>query len=168
VALVLSRQKLPILDRGKYASTGQASQGAYVLADAASSGGKEALPEVILIATGSEVALVLEAHQRLVQEGIRSRVVSMPAWKIFEGQPQTYRDIVLPPQVRARVSVEAAASLGWERWVGPEGAIIGVDRFGASAPGAVVMRELGFNVDNVVAVAKSVLARTSGRREART
>ena len=135
-------------------------RGAYVLADAdgSSRGGHE--PEVILIATGSEVPLALEAHQRLVAEGVRSRLVSMPSFELFEAQPGAYRDQVLPPAVRARVSVEAAASFGWDRWVGPDGAIIGIDRFGASAPGATVLRELGFTVDHVVAVAKTVLERT--------
>ncbi len=180
VALVLSRQKLPILDRTKYVSVGVAAQGAYVLAEAQASGGGRAerageqvaaaaggaaRPDVILIATGSEVALALEAHERLVQEGIRSRVVSMPSWELFEAQPQAYRDAVLPPQVRARVSIEAAATFGWERWVGPDGASIGVDRFGASAPGPVAMRELGFTVEHVVATAKAVVARVTGREE---
>jgi transketolase len=182
VALVLSRQKLPVIDRSRYVSAGEVAQGAYVLADTAPSGGSRAertgapvatsvgdgpAPDVILIATGSEVSLALEAHDRLIQEGIRSRVVSMPCWKLFEQQPQTYRDAVLPPAVRARVSIEAAASFGWERWVGPGGAIIGVDRFGASAPGSVVMRELGFNVDHVVATARSALGRTTPRGEVR-
>ena len=133
------------------------ARGAYVLADA---GGSP--PDVILIATGSEVSVALEAHQRLVRDGIRSRVVSMPSWELFEAQPKTYRDTVLPPAVRARVSVEAATPFGWERYVGSDGAIIGVNRFGASAPGPVVMRELGFTPEHVVETAKKLLEK--GRR----
>jgi transketolase len=154
VALVLTRQKLPILDRTVLASASGLAQGAYVLADAAGS-----TPDVILIATGSEVSIALEAHVRLVGEGIRSRVVSMPCWELFERQPQSYRDFVLPPSVRARVSIEAAAPFGWERYVGLEGAIIGVTDFGASAPGPVIMREFGFTPEGVIAAAKRVLKR---------
>jgi transketolase len=157
VGLVFTRQKLPVLDRSALAPAAGVARGAYVLAEA---GGSPL--DVILIATGSEVALALEAHQRLVKEGIRSRVVSMPSWELFEAQPQSYRDTVLPPAIRARVSIEAASPLGWERYVGSEGAIIGVNRFGASAPGPVVMRELGFTPENVVNTAKAVLEK--GRR----
>ncbi len=157
VGLVLTRQKLPVLDRSALAPASQVARGAYVLAEA---GGSP--PEVILIATGSEVPLALEAHQRLAHEGIRSRVVSMPSWELFEAQPQSYRDAVLPPTVRARVSIEAGSPLGWERYVGWEGAIIGVNRFGASAPGSVVMRELGFTPEHVVDTAKAVIEK--GRR----
>ncbi len=157
VGLVLTRQKLPVLDRAALAPASGVVRGAYVLAD-----GGGSPPEMILIATGSEVPLALEAHRRLVQEGIRSRVVSMPSWELFEAQPQPYRDAVLPPAVRARVSVEAASPFGWERYVGWEGAIIGVNRFGASAPGPVVMRELGFTLEHVVNTAKAVLEK--GRR----
>ena len=157
VGLVLTRQKLPVLDRAALAPASGVPRGAYVLADADGSA-----PEVILLATGSEVSLALEAHQRLVKEGIRSRVVSMPSWELFEGQPQSYRDAVLPSAVRARVSIEAASPLGWERYTGWEGAIVGVNRFGASAPGPVVMRELGFTPEHVVEIAKAVLEK--GRR----
>jgi transketolase len=157
VGLVLTRQKLPVLDRSTLAAASGVVRGAYVLTEAG--GGP---PEVILIATGSEVALALEAHGRLAQEGIRSRVVSMPSWELFEAQPQSYRDQVLPPAVRARVGIEAASPFGWERYVGCEGAIIGVNRFGASAPGPVVMRELGFTPEHVVEIAKRVLEK--GRR----
>jgi len=156
--LVLTRQKLPVLDRSALAPASGVARGAYVLVEAGP-GGTTSLPDVILIATGSEVSLALAAHERLVKEGIRSRVVSMPSWELFEAQPSAYRDAVLPPAVRARVSVEAASPLGWERYVGPEGAIIGLNRFGASAPGPIVMRELGFTVDRVVETAKTVLAR---------
>jgi transketolase len=152
VGLVLSRQKLPVLDRTKLASASGLAKGAYVLADPHGS-----TPEVILIATGSEVSLALEAHTRLVGQGIRSRVVSMPCWELFERQPQSYRDTVLPPSVRARVSIEAAAPFGWERYVGLEGAIIGVADFGASAPGPIVMHEFGFTPEHVVETAKSIL-----------
>lgn len=154
VGLVLTRQKLPVLDRGALSAASGVARGAYVLTDAG-----VPLPDVILIATGSEVSLALAAHQRLVADGIKSRVVSMPSWEIFDAEPQDYRDTVLPPQVHARVSIEAAAPFGWERYVGLRGAIIAVNRFGASAPGPVVMREFGFTVDNVVETARRVLAR---------
>jgi transketolase len=154
VGLVLTRQKLPVLDRAALAPASGVARGAYVLTET-----DGPAPDVILIATGSEVPLVLEAHKRLSGDGIRGRVVSMPSWEIFEAQPQAYREAVLPPAIRARVSVEAASPLGWERYAGLEGVIIGVNRFGASAPGAVVMRELGFTVDHVVEAAKAVLAR---------
>jgi transketolase len=154
VGIVLSRQKLPVLDRTVLASASGLALGAYVLADAAGSA-----PEVILIATGSEVSLALDAHERLAAEGIGSRVVSMPSWELFERQPQSYRDAVLPPGVRARVSIEAAAPLGWERYVGFDGAIIGVTDFGTSAPGPIVMREFGFTPGHVVETAKQVLGR---------
>jgi transketolase len=159
VGLVLTRQKLPVLDRSALAPASGVARGAYVLVE---SGGSP--PEVILIATGSEVPVALEAHQQLVKEGIRSRVVSMPSWELFEAQPQAYKDTVLPPAVRARVSVEAGSPLGWERYVGWEGAIIGVNRFGASAPGSVVMRELGFTPKHVVDTAKAVLEKGRGAR----
>jgi transketolase len=152
VALVLTRQKLPVLDRTALASASGLAQGAYVLADT-----DESTPEVILIATGSEVSLALEAHARLVAGGIRSRVVSMPSWELFERQPQSYRETILPPGVRARISIEAAAPFGWERYVGLEGAIVGVADFGASAPGPVVLREFGFTPEHVVETAKRVL-----------
>jgi transketolase len=154
VGLVLTRQKLPVLDRTVLASASQLARGAYILVD-----GGRLPPEVILIATGSEVSLALEAHRQLADEGIRSRVVSMPCWELFDQQPQSYRDTVLPPTVRARVSIEAAAPFGWERYVGLEGAIIGVTDFGASAPAAVVMAEFGFTPERVVETAKRILKR---------
>jgi transketolase len=154
VGLVLTRQKLPVLDRTVLASASQLARGAYILVDA---GGLP--PDVILIATGSEVSLALEAHRQLADEGIRSRVVSMPCWELFDQQPQSYRDTVLPPTVRARVSIEAAAPFGWERYVGLEGAIIGVTDFGASAPGPVVMAEFGFTPERLVETAKRILKR---------
>jgi transketolase len=114
------------------------ASGAYVLSDCATGS-----PTVILIASGSEVSVALEAHNQLTREGIASRIVSMASWDLFQLQPQSYRDTVLPPGVKARVSIEAGSTLGWERYVGLDGAIIGLDRFGGSAPGEIVMRELG-------------------------
>ena len=155
VGLVLSRQKLPILDRATLGAAAGTSRGAYVLADADA----QHVPELILIATGSEVSLALAAHEQLCKDGVRSRVVSMPSWELFAEQSADYRDTVLPPAVRARVSVEAGSPFGWERYVGQEGAIIGVDRFGASAPGAEVMAQYGFTVAHVIATANEVLGR---------
>ncbi|MGA8643123.1 transketolase [Candidatus Binatus sp.] len=153
VGLVLTRQKLPVLDRSTLAPAAGTAKGAYVLADCAAGP-----PKLILIATGSEVSIALEAHNQLTREGVASRVVSMPCWDLFEAQPQSYKDMVLPPGVKARVSVEAGSPLGWERYVGLEGAVIGLNRFGASAPGEIVMRELGFTAEHIVKVAKSILA----------
>lgn len=147
-----------MIDRRQYASASGLARGAYVLADAGAPA-----PSVILIATGSEVSLALEAHQRLAKEGIRSRVVSMPSWELFDRQPQSYRDGVLPPGVRARVSIEAASPFGWERYVGADGAIIGVDRFGSSAPGPTLMREFGFTPEHVAETAKAIAGRVPPR-----
>jgi transketolase len=152
--LALSRQPLPTLDRSKYAPASGVARGAYVLADAP--GGK---PEVILIASGSEVCLVVQAHDELIAEGIRSRVVSMPSWDIFEHQTREYQDSVLPPDVKARVAVEQASTLGWERYVGREGRVIGMHTFGASAPLKELQKKFGFEPDRVVAVAKELLAK---------
>jgi transketolase len=151
--LVLSRQPLPTLDRQKYAPASGVARGAYVLADA---GGN---PEVILIASGSEVSLAVEAHEKLVAEGIRSRVVSMPSWEIFEHQTQEYQDEVLPPKVTARVAVEQASTFGWERYVGRSGRMIGMKTFGASAPLKELQRKFGFEPDQVAAAAKELLGR---------
>ncbi|MGC1676155.1 MAG: transketolase [Candidatus Binataceae bacterium] len=156
VGLVLTRQKLPVLDRTALAPAFGLERGAYILTEA---GKSPSDPEVILIATGSEVSLALDAHERLIKEGIRSRVVSMPCWELFDAQPRQYRDTVLPPNIRARVSIEAASPFGWERYVGSDGAIIGVNRFGASAPGPVVMREFGFTPEHVAQVAREILNR---------
>jgi transketolase len=153
-ALALSRQPLPTLDRGKYAAASGVAQGAYVLADAP--GGH---PEVILIATGSELSLAVQAHESLQADGIRSRVVSMPSWDLFDRQSQAYRDSVLPPSVKARVAVEQASTLGWERYVGDAGSVIGMQTFGASAPLKELQRRFGFASDRVVATAKEVLGR---------
>jgi transketolase len=153
-ALVLTRQKVPVLDRTVLAPADGVARGAYVLAD--DPGGR---PELILIATGSEVSLAVAAHATLAKEGVRARVVSMPSWELFAAQPAEYRARVLPPEVGRRLAVEAAATFGWERWVGPQGSVIGIDRFGASAPGEVNMRELGFTVDHVLARARALLGR---------
>jgi transketolase len=153
-ALVLSRQPLPTFDRTKYAAASGLSQGAYVLAD--SPGGD---PEVILIATGSEVSLAVNAHETLVAGGIRSRVVSMPSWDIFEHQSKEYRDSVLPPAVKARVAIEQASTFGWERYVGSQGQIIGMKTFGASAPLKELQRKFGFEPERVVATARELLGR---------
>jgi transketolase len=157
-ALALSRQPLPTLDRSKYAQASGLARGAYVLADspANSPGGN---PEVIIIATGSEVILAIDAHEKLLAEGIRSRVVSMPSWEIFDHQTEEYRNSVLPPNVTARVAVEQASTLGWERYVGPSGHIIGMRTFGASAPLKELQRKYGFEPDQVVAAAKQQLGR---------
>jgi transketolase len=152
--LALSRQPMPTLDRARYAPATGVSKGAYVLADAP--GGA---PEVILIASGSEVSLAAEAHAKLIAEGVRARLVSMPAWDIFEQQPQAYRDSVLPPVVKARVAVEQASTFGWERYVGSEGAVVGMETFGASAPLKALQKRFGFEPDNVVEVAKRVMGK---------
>jgi transketolase len=155
VALVLTRQNLPIFDRAHMAAADELERGAYTLLDA--QGGT---PDIILIATGSEVALAVEARTQLTQQGVLARVVSMPSWELFEQQPQTYRDAVLPPAVRKRLVIEAGVSQGWRDYVGPEGDIIALTRFGASAPGPVVMENLGFNVPNVVARALKLFGRS--------
>jgi transketolase len=151
-ALILSRQAMPTLDRSRYASASGLAKGAYVLADA--SGGS---PDVLLLGTGSEVSLCVSAHEQLTKEGIRSRVVSMPSWELFDDQPQDYKDAVLPPAVRARVSVEQASAIGWERYVGSAGKVIGMRTFGASAPLKELQQKFGFHQENVVSAAKSVL-----------
>ncbi|WP_395710635.1 transketolase [Reyranella sp.] len=155
--LALSRQPLPTFDRGKYASAAGVARGAYVMADAP--GGEGGAPEVILIASGSEVALIVEAHEALVAKGIRSRAVSMPSWDIFEHQPQSYREQVLPPSARTRLAVEQASALGWERYVGDNGRVIGMKAFGASAPLKELQRKFGFEPDKVVAAALEMLGR---------
>jgi transketolase len=166
-ALALSRQDLPPIDRSKHAGANGLHRGAYVLAEAEprSPGGREGPgePELIVIATGSEVWLALEARERLQAEGIATRVVSMPCWELFEDQDQGYRDQVLPPRVRARLAVEAAARFGWDRWVGDHGEVVSRDDFGASAPGAVVLEKFGFNPDNVTDRARALHARLAGR-----
>ncbi len=152
VALLLSRQALPTLDRSRYASAAGLAKGAYVLADP-----PDGDPEVILIATGSEVAMAVEAYERLTADGIPARVVSMPSMELFDEQSVDYRNEVLPPSVTARVSVEKASTFGWDRWVGPSGAMIGMSTFGASAPLKVLQAKFGFTVDNIVATAREQL-----------
>jgi transketolase len=149
-ALALTRQKVPVIDRNKFAKADGLRRGAYVLADAE-------IPRLILIATGSEVSLALEAREKLEAENVPTRVVSMPCWELFDEQPQAYRDEVLPPTITARLAIEAGVRQGWDRYVGPSGDVICLDRFGASAPGEVAMRELGFNVDNVLKHARALL-----------
>jgi transketolase len=152
VLLALSRQKLPTLDRSRYASAEGLREGAYVLADP-----PQGEPSLILIATGSEVVLILEAGRRLSEEGIAVRCVSMPSQELFEALPQSQRDKVLPPSIGARLVVEMGVSQGWEKYIGPRGAMLGINRFGASAPGETVMREYGFTVDRVCTAARALL-----------
>src|SRR5258705_1439387 len=152
--LALSRQPLPTLDRSKYAPASGVARGAYVLGDAP--GGK---PEIILIASGSEVSLAVQAHEKLLADGIRSRVVSMPSWDIFEHQTREYRDSVLPPSVTARVAVEQASTFGWERYVGLAGRVIGMHTFGASAPLKELQKKFGFEPYEIVAAAKDQIGR---------
>jgi transketolase len=144
VALALTRQKLPVIDRSRYAAAAGLHRGAYVLAEA--EGGN---PEVIVIATGSEVPPALGARELLQARGIRTRVVSMPSWELFEAQEGAYKKTVIPPDAKLRVSVEAAVTFGWQQWVGQEGLMIGLDRFGASAPYEVLMKEFGFTADGI-------------------
>ena len=154
VALVLSRQAVPTLDRSVYASAEGTARGGYVLAEAP--GG---LPELILIATGSELSLAVQAQLSLVKDGVRARVVSLPSWELFDEQPPDYRDQVLPPAVSARLSIEAGSPQGWHRYVGPGGAVLAVEDFGASAPGDQVLREYGFSVERVCQLALELTGR---------
>jgi transketolase len=153
-ALILSRQPVPTLDRSRYAAAQGLERGGYVLADAA-----DGEPELILIATGSELPLAAAAHERLVAEGLRSRLVSLPSWYLFEKQDQAYRDHVLPPKVRARVAVEQGGGFGWERYVGRDGATVTMSTFGASAPIVKLQEKFGFTIENVVKVAHNVMER---------
>lgn len=152
-ALILSRQALPTLERTKYAPASGLERGAYILAEAP--GGE---PEVLLLATGSEVALCLAAYERLLAEGIRARVVSMPSWELFERQSRAYREQVLPPRVATRISIEQAATTGWDRYVGAAGTSIGMNTFGASAPLKELQKKFGFTPDHVIAAVKERLA----------
>jgi transketolase len=156
--LVLSRQKLPVFDRGRYAPAAGLARGAYVMADA-----ENGEPRVILMASGSEVQLCIDVYETLRHEGISARVVSMPSWELFERQSETYRDEVLPPHIKARVTVEMGAVIGWDRYAGPTGAIIGMHSFGASAPGTDVQRKFGFVPDKIMRAAKEQIAR-NGRQ----
>jgi transketolase len=152
VALVLTRQAVPVLDRQRYAPAAGLERGAYVLGDP-----DEGNPELVLIGTGSEVALCVDAYEQLTAAGEKVRVVSMPSWELFDQQPQDYRDEVLPPSVKARVSVEQASTFGWERFVGRHGAMIGMHTFGASAPLKDVQRKFGFTPDAIVAICRQQL-----------
>jgi transketolase len=151
VMLALTRQKLPVLDQTKYPSAENLYKGAYVLVSAPE-------PRVLLIATGSEVQLALKAHAQLDNEGVASRVISMPSWELFDAQPAAYREQVLPPSVQARVGVEAGVKMGWEKYLGPRGEFIGMSTFGASAPANVAFEKFGITVDRVVDAARKVLS----------
>ena len=155
--LVLSRQPLPTLDRTKYGAADGVAKGGYVLADA--EGGK---PDVILIATGSEVGLCVAAYEKLKAEGVKARVVSLPSWELFEHQPDEYKASVLPPAVRARVAVEQASTFCWARYVGTDGGVIAMKTFGASAPLMELQKKFGFEPDAVVKAAKDQIARHRG------
>ncbi|MEJ2716829.1 MAG: transketolase [Deltaproteobacteria bacterium] len=152
VAMALTRQKLPVFDPSRFGSGEGVAKGAYVLSDVDGS------PDMLIIATGSEVHLALEAQEKLAREhNINARVISMPCWEIFQDQPKEYQDEVLPPAVKKRIAVEAACSLGWSRWVGDQGSVIGIDHFGASAPGSQVFSHFGFTADNIVARAQAMM-----------
>jgi transketolase len=152
--MVLSRQALPTFDRSRYASAAGVARGAYVLADP-----PDGNPEVILIASGSEVSLAVEAHEKLLADGIRSRVVSMPSWEIFDDQPQDYQDAVLPPSLTARIAIEQASTFGWDRYVGSVGRVIGMKTFGASAPLKALQEKFGFQPERIVATARELVGR---------
>jgi transketolase len=154
VALALTRQNVPTFDRSEFALAEGLRRGAYVLADAPN--GK---PDVVLIGTGSEVGLVVAARQKLAEQKIQARVVSMPSWELFDLQPSEYRESVLPRLIRPRLAVEAGLPQGWHRYVGDNGEVIGIERFGASAPGNVVMEKFGFTVDHVVERAMKLLGK---------
>ncbi|MBA3355778.1 MAG: transketolase [Pyrinomonadaceae bacterium] len=162
-ALALTRQKVPLIDRTRFASAEGLRRGAYILAEAEAVArplGRvqgDVNPQLILIATGSEVFLALEAREKLQDEGLATRVVSMPCWEIFEDQPQAYRNQILPPSITARLAVEAGVRQGWDRYVGAKGDAICLDRFGASAPGDVALRQLGFNLENVLKHARALV-----------
>jgi transketolase len=161
VVLVLTRQDVPTLDRSRYAPADGLRRGAYVLADAPNS-----KPELILIANGSEVALIAGAAERLQAEGIAVRCVSMPSWELFDDLPQADRDAVLPPSVGARLAVEAGVAQGWHRYVGDAGDVLSVERFGASAPGNVNLEKYGVTIDNICARAKGCRVKVAAGRSA--
>ncbi len=154
IVLILSRQNLPVIERNTYASDDGLRRGAYVLLDP-----PEGDPELILISTGSEVSLILSAQQTLLEKGIKTRTVSMPSWELFDAQPQEYRESVFPPKIRSRLAVEAGSSQGWSRYVGTDGDVIGLDHFGASAPGNALMAEFGFSMENVNKCAEELLTK---------
>jgi len=156
-ALALTRQKVPVIDRQRFSPAEGLRRGGYILAEAETADGKPTTPKLILIATGSEVSLALEARETLQAEGSPTRVVSLPCFELFDEQPKQYRDEVLPPSVSARLGVEAGVCQGWDRYVGANGAMICLNRFGGSAPGEVALRELGFNLENVLTHARALL-----------
>jgi transketolase len=156
VALILTRQNVPVIDRSRFNPANGLRKGAYILADS------PAKPETILIATGSEVYLALEAYERLRTEGIGVRLVSMPSWELFEKQPEEYRNKILPPEITVRMSIEASVTLGWHKYVGLHGEIVGIDHFGASAPGKTVLKEFGFTSENVLNRIRALLAKRRG------
>ncbi len=156
VVMIASRQAVPTLDRTKYASAAGTAQGAYVVADAA-----DGKPDVILMATGSELGLAVQAYEQLVGEGVKARVVSMPCWELFEQQPEAYQDLVLPPDIKARVSIEQSAKFGWEKYVGLDGYSVGMTTFGASAPLQELQKLFGFTLEKVVEAAKEQVAKHS-------
>ena len=165
VLLVLTRQDLSTLDRSRHASAEGLRRGAYVLRELTTAGARASEPDLILLASGSEVTLILSAAERLYVDGLSVRCVSMPSWDLFDAQPRSYRDEVLPPAVLARLAVELGASQGWHRYVGDQGEVLGVDRFGASAPAGVLMREFGFTTDNVLARARRLIDALRDRAE---
>ncbi len=153
-ALIFTRQNLPVFDRTVVSPAAGLRKGGYILWESGTG-----IPETILIGTGSEVEIALDAGRRLAAEGIRVRVVSLPSWELFDREPQEYRDRVLPPAVRVRVAVEAGVRLGWEHYVGLEGEIVGIDRFGASAPYKVIYEKFGITAEAVAAAARRLLGR---------
>jgi transketolase len=156
-AFALSRQKVALIDRKRFSDARGLHKGAYVLAEAANKHGRSVNPKLILIATGSEVGLAIEAWEKLNKQGVPTRVVSMPCWEFFDEQTPRYKESVLPSRVRARLSIEAGVSQGWARYVGDDGDTLSVDRFGASAPAEDVFRDYGFTVENVIKKAKKLV-----------
>ncbi|MBM3137921.1 MAG: hypothetical protein FJZ98_07015 [Chloroflexi bacterium] len=150
--LIFTRQNVPTLDREKFAKAEELHKGAYVLADLGNG-----QPDIILMATGSEVDLIVKAGEKLAEEGVNVRLVSFPCWSFYEQQPQSYRDAVLDPAIEKRIAVEAGVTLGWERWVGTKGEIMGVDKYGASAPYEKIFEEYGLTADHVYQKAKDLL-----------
>ena len=154
VALIMTRQVVPVIDRSKYAAAAGVRKGAYVLADSG-----EGEPQLILIATGSEVHLALEVYEKVRAEGIRHRIVNMASWDLFERQPKEYRHEILPPRITKRISVEAGSTHGWHKYIGLEGEALGIDRFGASAPGKLLLEKFGFTSGNLYSRVKALLAK---------
>jgi transketolase len=156
-ALIFTRQAVPVFDRAIYAPAAGLNKGAYVLADMGDS-----KPELILMASGSEVSLIIEAGVRLTSEGVNVRLVSFPSWELFESQDEAYRNQVLPPEIKTRLSVEAAVSQGWEKWVGDMGGSISIERFGASAPYKIIFENFGLTVDNIIHHANQLINKNIG------